>query len=199
MYKWYAWKKRVWMSNGRHQVGTDIKLVQEVDPTLIGGFKVEYDYTDPANMFNPSKAEDLTLKTLLKKKALNKGVVITNELDGFWGSHFQGRASSSSGSVCPLRTASGPVGHMFFLERCVASMFLEPRTVRLNAMARPSAPPGKKRAELMRLLWLLRLEAYMQDKIRENSFFWNWHHSTNQHFNSGSKGRPAWPDRANSP
>ena len=144
-------KKRVWMSNGRHQVGTDIKLVQEVDPTLIGGFKVEYDYTDPANMFNPSKAEDLTLKTLLKKKALNKGVVITNELDGFWGSHFQGRASSSSGSVCPLRTASGPVGHMFFLERCVASMFLEPRTVRLNAMARPSAPPGKKRAEPMNL------------------------------------------------
>ena len=48
--------------------------MQEVDPTLLGGLKVEWGYLDPVNMFSPSMAEDLTLQNVLRKKAMNQGV-----------------------------------------------------------------------------------------------------------------------------
>ncbi|CAJ1337295.1 unnamed protein product [Effrenium voratum] len=55
---------------------TDVKLVPEVDPTLIGGFTLEWGYTDPVNLYAPTHGVDMSLKQILSKRALRKGVVM---------------------------------------------------------------------------------------------------------------------------
>ncbi|CAK9079424.1 unnamed protein product [Durusdinium trenchii] len=60
----------------KKKAGTrDIKLVVEVDPSLIGGLQLEWGYTDPQNRYAPSYGVDLSLKNILEKRALQKGVV----------------------------------------------------------------------------------------------------------------------------
>jgi len=54
----------------------DIKLVQEVDAGLMGGFKVEYGFTDPEGLGTPTEGVDLSLKSFLEKSALSQGVVV---------------------------------------------------------------------------------------------------------------------------
>ena len=54
---------------------TDVKLVAEVDPNLIGGLTLEWGYTDPVNLYAPTHGVDLSLKNILNKRALQKGVV----------------------------------------------------------------------------------------------------------------------------
>eukprot|EP00438_Fugacium_kawagutii_P016973 Skav217287 [mRNA] locus=scaffold120:281850:283090:+ [translate_table: standard] len=53
----------------------DVKLVMEVEPNLIGGLQVEWGYTDPQNRNSPTHGIDLSLKNILGKRALEKGVV----------------------------------------------------------------------------------------------------------------------------
>ncbi|CAK9076630.1 unnamed protein product [Durusdinium trenchii] len=57
------------------KVGTDIKLLEDVDPGLLGGFKLEWGYQDPDRLIAPSQGVDLSLKFILNKRALQKGVV----------------------------------------------------------------------------------------------------------------------------
>jgi len=60
----------------REKAGTkDVKLVMEVEPNLIGGLQVEWGYTDPQNRNSPTHGIDLSLKNILGKRALEKGVV----------------------------------------------------------------------------------------------------------------------------
>jgi len=54
---------------------TDVKIVQEVDPNLLGGLTLEWGYTDPEKLYAPSHGVDLSLKNVLNKRALEKGVV----------------------------------------------------------------------------------------------------------------------------
>jgi F-type H+-transporting ATPase subunit delta len=54
---------------------SDIKLVQEVDAGLLGGFRVEWGFTDPEGLGTPTEGVDLSLKSFLQKAALNQGVV----------------------------------------------------------------------------------------------------------------------------
>mmetsp|Transcript_73887 Transcript_73887/g.171390 ORF Transcript_73887/g.171390 Transcript_73887/m.171390 type:complete len:289 (+) Transcript_73887:67-933(+) len=53
----------------------DVKLVAEVDAGLLGGFVIEWGYTDPENLNCPTEGMDLSLKAALLKAALDKGVV----------------------------------------------------------------------------------------------------------------------------
>lgn len=53
----------------------DVKLVAEVDENLIGGLTVEWGYTDPVQLYAPTHGVDLSLKNILNKRALEKGVV----------------------------------------------------------------------------------------------------------------------------
>lgn len=53
----------------------DVKLVAEVDPNLIGGLTLEWGYTDPVQLYAPTHGVDLSLKNILNKRALQKGVV----------------------------------------------------------------------------------------------------------------------------
>ncbi|CAL1165672.1 unnamed protein product, partial [Cladocopium goreaui] len=61
----------------------DVKLVAEVDPNLIGGLTLEWGYTDPVQLYAPTHGVDLSLKNILNKRALQKGVVPCVKLDGF--------------------------------------------------------------------------------------------------------------------
>ena len=54
---------------------TEIKLIEEVDPNLIGGLTLEWGYTDPVQLHAPTHGVDLSLKNILNKRALQKGVV----------------------------------------------------------------------------------------------------------------------------
>lgn len=56
---------------------TDIKLVCKVSSALIGGFEVEWQFGDPQNLSTPSRGENLSLKSLLEKAAINQGVSAT--------------------------------------------------------------------------------------------------------------------------
>ena len=53
----------------------DVKLIMEVEPNLIGGLQVEWGYTDPQKRYAPTHGIDLSLKNILGKRALQKGVV----------------------------------------------------------------------------------------------------------------------------
>jgi len=55
----------------------DIKLVAEVDGSLLGGFVIEWGFVDPENLDTPSEGVDLSLQTILTKKALDNGVLAT--------------------------------------------------------------------------------------------------------------------------
>eukprot|EP00435_Cladocopium_sp_Y103_P012855 s946_g3.t1 len=61
----------------------DVKLVAEVDPNLIGGLTLEWGYTDPVQLYAPTHGVDLSLKNILNKRALQKGVVPCVKLNGF--------------------------------------------------------------------------------------------------------------------
>mmetsp|Transcript_83493 Transcript_83493/g.269130 ORF Transcript_83493/g.269130 Transcript_83493/m.269130 type:complete len:275 (+) Transcript_83493:104-928(+) len=54
----------------------DIKLVSTVNADLLGGFKVEYNFLDADNMRGPENALDYSLKTVLQKAAVGKGVLL---------------------------------------------------------------------------------------------------------------------------
>mmetsp|Transcript_102995 Transcript_102995/g.268305 ORF Transcript_102995/g.268305 Transcript_102995/m.268305 type:complete len:271 (-) Transcript_102995:182-994(-) len=54
----------------------DIKLVSSVNADLLGGFKVEYNFLDADNMRGPENALDYSLKTVLQKAAVGKGVLL---------------------------------------------------------------------------------------------------------------------------
>ena len=49
---------------------TEIKLIEEVDPNLIGGLTLEWGYTDPVQLHAPTHGVDLSLKNILNKRAL---------------------------------------------------------------------------------------------------------------------------------
>jgi len=53
----------------------DIKLIVEVDASLLGGFTVEWGYPDPEDLSTPTDGIDLSLKAILAKAALNQGVL----------------------------------------------------------------------------------------------------------------------------
>jgi len=55
---------------------SEIKIIAKEDPALLGGFKVQWSFMDPDNLITPTKTEDLTLKHMLKKAALGKGIVV---------------------------------------------------------------------------------------------------------------------------
>ena len=77
---------------------TDVKLVAEVDPNLIGGLTLEWGYTDPVNLYAPTHGVDLSLKNILNKRALQKGVV-----DALWANSpdfGMSDAPSFSGRLC---------------------------------------------------------------------------------------------------
>lgn len=52
----------------------DVKLICKVLPELLGGFTIDWGFTDPQLLLVPTQGEDLSLKTLLAKKAILKGV-----------------------------------------------------------------------------------------------------------------------------
>merc|ERR1719444_342552 len=54
---------------------SDIKLVCQIDTTLIAGMTIEYGFTDPEKLETPTEGEDLSMKSYLVKAALNQGVV----------------------------------------------------------------------------------------------------------------------------
>merc|ERR1719198_547631 len=54
---------------------SDVKLVQAIDASLLGGFVVEWGFSDPENMDTATEGVDLSLKNVLSKAALNQGVV----------------------------------------------------------------------------------------------------------------------------
>merc|ERR1719401_509699 len=53
----------------------DIKLINEIDGTLLAGFTVEWGYIDPEKLEGPTNGIDLSLKSYLEKKAIDKGVI----------------------------------------------------------------------------------------------------------------------------
>jgi len=55
---------------------TDIKLNVKVDPSLMAGMIVEYGYDDPEDVSDPSFRLDLSLSTVLRKAALQQGVLV---------------------------------------------------------------------------------------------------------------------------
>lgn len=54
---------------------SDVKMVIKVDPALVAGFKVEWDFLDPDNMLNAQQSIDMTMASHIKTAALRKGVV----------------------------------------------------------------------------------------------------------------------------
>merc|ERR1712218_118119 len=55
----------------------DIKLILQVDASLNAGFTVEWGFPDPEDLGTPTDGIDLSLKTILERAALNKGVLTT--------------------------------------------------------------------------------------------------------------------------
>lgn len=54
---------------------TDVKIITEIDPSLLGGFTLEWGYTDPILLTAPTYGLDFSLKEILSKRALQRGVV----------------------------------------------------------------------------------------------------------------------------
>lgn len=54
---------------------SDIKLVCNVDSTLIAGLKISYNFVDQESMAVPTLGMDMTMKAYLEEAALRKGVV----------------------------------------------------------------------------------------------------------------------------
>jgi len=55
---------------------TDIKLNLKLDPTLMAGMVVEYGYEDPEDYSDAGSRLDLSLQTVLRKAALQEGVLV---------------------------------------------------------------------------------------------------------------------------
>lgn len=53
-----------------------IKLVNEVDGSMLAGFVVEWGFTDPENLVAPTQGIDLSLKSFLVEKAIDSGVMV---------------------------------------------------------------------------------------------------------------------------
>ncbi|CAK0802331.1 unnamed protein product [Prorocentrum cordatum] len=49
----------------------DIKLIQQVDPSLLSGFKIEWRYTDPENPLIGAESIDLSLQSALEQAAIS--------------------------------------------------------------------------------------------------------------------------------
>merc|ERR1712039_331888 len=54
----------------------DIKLLCVTDRSLLGGFKLEYGFTDPDTCNICSDGEDLSLRGFLEKSAVSEGVIV---------------------------------------------------------------------------------------------------------------------------
>merc|ERR1712187_409772 len=54
---------------------SDIKLICQIDSTLIAGLTIEYGFVDPEQLGTPTSGEDMSLKRYLEKAALDQGVV----------------------------------------------------------------------------------------------------------------------------
>merc|ERR1711933_422870 len=54
---------------------SDIKLIIEVDSSLLGGFTVEWGFPDPEDLSTPTDGIDLSLQSILARAALNQGVL----------------------------------------------------------------------------------------------------------------------------
>jgi ATP synthase F1 delta subunit len=57
----------------------DVKLILEVNGALIGGFILEWGYTNPETLEYPCERLDLSLKNTFKRAALNQGVTMDAE------------------------------------------------------------------------------------------------------------------------
>lgn len=55
---------------------SDVKLIASVDASMVGGFVVEWGFPDPEDLSSPTEGVDLSLSNILRKKALNQGVLI---------------------------------------------------------------------------------------------------------------------------
>eukprot|EP00415_Alexandrium_ostenfeldii_P001097 UN1097 len=53
----------------------DVKLITEIDGSLMAGLTIEWGYTDPEKLENPTNGIDLSLKSYLQKAAVNEGVI----------------------------------------------------------------------------------------------------------------------------
>jgi len=53
-----------------------VKLVNEVDGSLLAGFVIEWGFTDPENLVAPTEGIDLSLKRFLEKRAIDTGVLV---------------------------------------------------------------------------------------------------------------------------
>merc|ERR1712060_465704 len=54
---------------------SDIKLVCQVDASLIAGLSIEFGFSDPEQLATPTEGMDLTMKSYLERAALDQGVV----------------------------------------------------------------------------------------------------------------------------
>merc|ERR1711877_102509 len=54
---------------------SDIKLVCQVDPSLIAGLTIEYGFVDPEMLSTPTSGEDISFRTYLENAALDQGIV----------------------------------------------------------------------------------------------------------------------------
>jgi len=55
----------------------DVKLICKLNGNLIAGFTLEWGYVDPQNLGTPCQGEDLSLKSILEKRAVMQGVTTT--------------------------------------------------------------------------------------------------------------------------
>jgi len=55
---------------------SEIKIIAKTDPALLGGFIVQWSFMDPDNLETPTKSEDVTLKNMVKRAALTRGIVM---------------------------------------------------------------------------------------------------------------------------
>jgi len=55
---------------------SEIKIIAKTDPALLGGFIVQWSFMDPDNLDTPTKSEDVTLKNMVKRAALSRGIVV---------------------------------------------------------------------------------------------------------------------------
>merc|ERR1712039_887072 len=54
----------------------DVKLICIVDKSLLGGFKLEYNFTDPDTLTFCSDGQDCSLRGFLENAAISKGVIV---------------------------------------------------------------------------------------------------------------------------
>merc|ERR1712217_697749 len=55
---------------------SDIKLIQEVDSSLLGGLVIEWGFMDPETLDVATEGIDVSLTNVLKKAAIGQGVLV---------------------------------------------------------------------------------------------------------------------------